>query len=66
MLIILSTCSCLEIRMQDEVNINVLEIVPLTDCKNSNTFECSYNIKFLFLNKFRERLLTFCARHFVL
>jgi len=51
MLIQLSTCSCLEIRLQDEVTILRLIIYPLKGWKSSNIWE--QHIKILFMKKLR-------------
>jgi len=53
MLIKLSTWSCLEIRMQDEVTELRLIIVPLKGWKNSNVCEQTYQIKIIFRKKLR-------------
>ena len=53
MLIKLSTWSFLEIRMQDEVTVERLIIVPLQGWKSSNIWEQPKQIKILFRKKLR-------------
>jgi len=53
MLIKLSTWSCLENRMEDEITIERLITVPLKGWKSSNIWEQPSQIKILFRKKLR-------------